>query len=107
MKKKVWIAILTAAVVIGSVLGTGAAFAKHGSDDGVKKPTISSTTQNQKMIGVANAKKIALAVVPGKVRSVELELEHGVKYYKVKIIKDNSRYVLLVNAYSGKAWSIK
>ena len=104
MRKKAAITGGVAAAVLGGGLvlalnGTGTASAERTAAD---RPaaTASPTVRG---IGRAEAEQIALAAVPGgRVGGAELETEHGVPVWSVRVVKGTVTHDLDIDARTGK-----
>ncbi|KIL34202.1 hypothetical protein SD71_21325 [Cohnella kolymensis] len=98
MNRKIGIAALSAAIMVGGIAGTGAALANNYE---VSKTSIVATDYRQKLT-IKRAKELALSNVAGTVQNVQLYMEQGVTYYKVTItVKVTWSYNVLIDAYSG------
>lgn len=68
-----------------------------------ERTAVPSKNSNKGYIGVAKAKKIALALVPGAVVvKAEFDMDDGVPVYEVELIKDNYEYDFEIHAKTGK-----
>jgi hypothetical protein len=96
--KKMIVALSTAAALGTGVVSVADA---HASDQ-----LHSSSTQipYKQEISVDREKQIALAIVHGRILSIELEFEHGLTFYKVKILHENVRYDVLIDSKTGKTY---
>ncbi|WP_338449196.1 PepSY domain-containing protein [Niallia oryzisoli] len=98
MKKKVFIGVVSAAVILGGSIAAVAA----------KNETNTQVDQSKKgFITMEKAETIALKEVDGIVESIDLETKVGKSYYEVEIEKDRMDYDIYIDAVTGKTSSVK
>ncbi|MFD2117369.1 PepSY domain-containing protein [Paenibacillus yanchengensis] len=98
MKKRAKIiALTTAAMLLVSSIG----FGTMGTVEAHKE------TKKSERISVEEANKLALAVKPGKIKSVELEKDDGRVYYDYEVLINNKLYDIHIDAYSGKTLKVE
>jgi hypothetical protein len=106
MRKKAAITSGVAAVVLSG----GLALALNGGGTASAAPTAGTASSARpaaapsvRPISRAEAEQIALAAVPGgRVRSAELESEHGVTVWSVRVVKGGMTHDLQIDARTGK-----
>lgn len=101
MKKKIIIAMIAAAILLGGSFAVGAA----NLGLSIVEPT--ETEGKKEMISADKAEQIASSEVEGKVESVELERKNGKLYYEVEIENGAVDYDVYVDAYTGEILSIE
>jgi hypothetical protein len=106
MRKKAAITTGVAAAVLGGglalALNGGGAASAAGTTAAVA-PARPAGSPAVPKISRSEAEQIALAAVPGgRVTSAELESEHGVPVWSVRVTDGGVRHDLDINAYTGK-----
>ena len=106
MRKKAAITSGVAAVVLSGGLALalgGGGTASAARTAGTALAARPAAAPSVAPIGRAEAEQIALAAVPGgQVRSAELESEHGVTVWSVRVVKGGVTRDLLIDARTGK-----
>ncbi|HZE31020.1 MAG TPA: PepSY domain-containing protein [Actinoallomurus sp.] len=109
MRKKAAITTGVAAAVLGGglalALNGGGAASAAGTTAGAGAVSSARPTGSPAMTKISRSKaeQIALAAVPGgRVTSAELESEHGVPVWSVRVTDGGVRHDLDINAYTGK-----
>jgi hypothetical protein len=108
MRKKAAITTGVAAAVLSGGLalalnGGGTASAARTAAGASAAPARPTASPSVTKISRSEAEQIALAAVPGgRVTSAELESEHGVPVWSVRVSKGGVRHDLDINAYTGK-----
>ncbi|MFJ7490071.1 PepSY domain-containing protein [Streptomyces sp. NPDC097727] len=101
MKRKIVIAAVTAAVLVGGTAATAVAFADGDSQDrGTRSGTAGGSTAR---IGVGDATAAAVGAVPGTVTEAELDDEDGRPVWDLDVYgSDKVRHDVTVDAGNGK-----
>ena len=73
----------------------------------VSLPVIGSTTTKETKISMTKAKEIALKQAPGKIKSAELEREHGKLIYSFDINTNKGVTEVNVDAMNGKVIGVQ
>ncbi|MFD7866205.1 PepSY domain-containing protein [Streptomyces sp. NPDC059783] len=100
MKRKLVVAAVTAAVLVGGTAATAVAFADDGARDHGSRAGAPAATR----VTAAEAATAALKAVPGTVTEVELEDEHGGPVWDVDVYgTDKAWHHVTVDTSTGKA----
>jgi uncharacterized membrane protein YkoI len=63
---------------------------------------VDAANQQKQIIGVEGAKNIALSMVKGEIKSIELEDDDDDLEYKIEIVSEGREYEIELDAYTGK-----
>lgn len=92
------IAVTTAALLL---IGSFATLSNTGTADAHK------ASKKNERISMEQANKLALAIKPGTIKSVELEKDDGHVYYDYEILLQNKLFDIHIDAYSGKTLKVE